>query len=48
VRLLREVRYLLLYDLKVPDAALEMFERSKTYRQWTGQLDIIVESTMPS
>jgi dynein heavy chain len=43
VRLLREVRYLLLYDLKVPDAALEMFERSKTYRQWTGQLDIIVE-----
>merc|ERR1719456_731216 len=43
VRLLREVRYFLLYGLEVPEAALEMFDRSDTYRKWVGQLDIIVE-----
>ena len=42
VRLLREVRYFLLFGLEVPASALEMFSRADTYRKWFGQLDIIV------
>eukprot|EP00929_Paragymnodinium_shiwhaense_P077084 TRINITY_DN3967_c0_g3_i3.p1 TRINITY_DN3967_c0_g3~~TRINITY_DN3967_c0_g3_i3.p1 ORF type:complete len:4541 (+),score=1544.66 TRINITY_DN3967_c0_g3_i3:127-13749(+) len=43
VRLLREVRYFLLFGLDIPHDAREMFSRVNTYRHWTGQLDIIVE-----
>jgi dynein heavy chain len=45
VRLLREVKYFLIYDveLDVPEAALEIFSRVDTYRQWTGELDVIVQ-----
>eukprot|EP00928_Gymnodinium_smaydae_P023763 TRINITY_DN1947_c0_g1_i2.p1 TRINITY_DN1947_c0_g1~~TRINITY_DN1947_c0_g1_i2.p1 ORF type:complete len:4562 (+),score=1174.36 TRINITY_DN1947_c0_g1_i2:66-13751(+) len=43
VRLLREVRFFLIFDIQVPEAALEMFNRSATYRQWVGQLDHIVQ-----
>ena len=42
VRLLREVRYFLLFGLEVPPSALEMFSRADTYRKWVGPLDIIV------
>ncbi|KAF4665135.1 hypothetical protein FOL47_004778 [Perkinsus chesapeaki] len=43
VRLLREVRYFLLFGLEVPEAALEMYERADTYREWTGRLDVVVQ-----
>jgi dynein heavy chain len=43
VRLLREVRYFLLFGLDIPPDAQEMFARSDTYREWIGQLNIIVE-----
>ena len=42
VRLLREVRFFLIFDIEVPPAALEMFSRVATYRQWVAQLDHIV------
>jgi dynein heavy chain len=46
VRLLREVRYFLLYtgrDIELPEAALDIYERVDTYRSWNGELDIIVQ-----
>jgi dynein heavy chain len=43
VRLLREVRFLLVCGLDVPQEALEMFSRHDTYRRWVAQLDRIVE-----
>jgi dynein heavy chain len=43
MRLLREVRYFLLFGLKIPPDAEEMFSRNDIYRGWMGQLDIIVE-----
>ena len=42
VRLLREVKYFLLLGLKVPQAALEIYELVETFRKWTGSLDLIV------
>jgi len=38
-RLLREVRFFLIFDIEVPQAALDMFERVTTYREWVGQMD---------
>ena len=43
VRYLREVRYLQLLDIEVPDRARALFEKVETYRSQTGRLDIIVE-----
>jgi dynein heavy chain len=43
VRLLREVRFFLIFDIKVPEAASEMFGKAGVYRQWVGQLDHIVQ-----
>jgi len=43
VRLLREVKYLLLLDIQVPDRAKAIFENVNTYRMQTGKLDLIVE-----
>jgi dynein heavy chain len=45
-RLLREVRYFLLYtgkEIALPSAALDIYERVDTYRSWNGELDIIVQ-----
>ena len=42
VRLLREVKYFLLLGLSVPDSALEIYQQVETFRQWTGNLDMIV------
>eukprot|EP00929_Paragymnodinium_shiwhaense_P077081 TRINITY_DN3967_c0_g2_i2.p1 TRINITY_DN3967_c0_g2~~TRINITY_DN3967_c0_g2_i2.p1 ORF type:complete len:4576 (+),score=1729.31 TRINITY_DN3967_c0_g2_i2:93-13820(+) len=42
VRLLREVRFFLIFNIEVPEDALEMYTRSAIYRQWIGQLDHIV------
>ena len=42
VCLLRETKYFLLLGLEVPDSALHIFELAETYRQQTGNLDLIV------
>ena len=42
-RLLREVRYLQLLDIKVPERAQKLFSNINTYRTWTGNLEIIVD-----
>lgn len=42
VRLLREVKYLLLLGISVPDNALEIYKQVETFRKWTGNLDLIV------
>jgi dynein heavy chain len=42
-RLLREVRFFLVFDIQVPQAAMDMFERFDTYREWVGQLEQIVQ-----
>ncbi|CAD7939071.1 unnamed protein product [Amoebophrya sp. A25] len=42
VRLLREVRYFLLFGIEVPETALQIFSRADVYRTWCGQLDIVV------
>ena len=42
VRLLREVKYFLLLKLEVPTSALEIYNKGETYRQQTGNLEIIV------
>ncbi|KAL7445854.1 hypothetical protein ACHAXM_010428 [Skeletonema potamos] len=42
VRLLREVKYFLQLEIPVPDSALQIFQRSDTFRAWTGNLDLIV------
>jgi len=43
VRLLREVRFFLIFDIPTPAPAKEMFEKAATYRGWTAQLDHIVQ-----
>ena len=42
-RLLREVRYLQLLDIKVPERAKNLFAKCDVYRKQTGNLDIIVD-----
>eukprot|EP00752_Nemacystus_decipiens_P011484 g10196.t1 len=42
VRLLREVKYFLLLGLRVPESALEVFERGELFRRHMGNLDLIV------
>lgn len=43
VRYLREVKYLQILDIQVPDRADSLFSKVDTYRRWTGRLDLIVE-----
>jgi dynein heavy chain len=43
VRLLREVRFFLIFDIDVPEAADVMFAKSKRYRSWVNSLDHIVQ-----
>jgi dynein heavy chain len=43
VRYLREVKYLQILDIPVPDRAGNLFAKVDTYRRWTGRLDLIVE-----
>lgn len=42
VCLLHEAKYFLLLGLDVPESAMHIFELAETYRQWTGNLDLIV------
>ncbi|CAK0818712.1 unnamed protein product [Prorocentrum cordatum] len=42
-RLLREVRFFLIFDIEVPGSAQTMFNQAPVYRQWVGQLDYIVQ-----
>ncbi len=42
VRLLREVKYLLLLDVKVPERAALLYQKADTYRAQAGSLEIIV------
>ena len=42
VRLLREVKYLQLLDIKVPETASILFKKVNVYRSQTGNLDLIV------
>ncbi|CAK9075362.1 unnamed protein product, partial [Durusdinium trenchii] len=42
VRLLREVRFFLIYGMEVPPEALTIYNMVDTYRTWTSQLDHIV------
>jgi dynein heavy chain len=42
VRLLREVKYLLLVDINVPQRASSLYLKVDTYRRQTGNLDLIV------
>ena len=42
VRLLREVKYLLILDIKVPERANKLYEKVNIYRSQTGNLDLIV------
>jgi dynein heavy chain len=42
VCLLRETKYFLLLRLEVPESATHIFELAETYRQWTGNLDLMV------
>jgi dynein heavy chain len=41
-RLLREVKYLQLCDITVPDRAAQLFKKVNVYRSQTGNLEIIV------
>jgi len=41
-RLLREVKYLNLLNIKVPSAAQELYSKDATYRTQTGSLEIII------
>jgi len=43
VRLLREVKYLLLMDIAIPANALEIYQKVDVYRNQTTKLDIIVD-----
>ena len=43
VRLLREVKYLQLLDISVPERAAMLYKKVDVYRQQTGNLDIIVD-----
>jgi len=42
VRLLREVKYLLLLDIEVPERAQKLYEKVDIYRTQSGNLDLIV------
>lgn len=42
VRLLREVKYLQLLDISVPERAATLFKKVNVYRSQTGNLDLIV------
>lgn len=42
VRLLREVKYLLLLDIEVPERASQLYQKVDIYRTQTGNLEIIV------
>ena len=42
VRLLREVKYLQLLDIKVPERASGLYHKVNIYRSQTGNLDLIV------
>ena len=42
VRLLREVKYLLLLDHSVPEKAAKLYEKVDIYRTQSGNLDLIV------
>jgi dynein heavy chain len=43
VRLLREVKYLLLLNIEVPERASLLYKKVDTYRQQTGNLEIIAQ-----
>lgn len=43
VRLLREVKYLLLMDIEVPERAQLLFKKVNVYRTQTGNLEIITD-----
>ena len=43
VRLLREVKYLLLMDIEVPERAQLLFKRVNVYRSQTGNLEIVCD-----
>jgi len=42
VRLLREVKYLLLLDINVPERASTLYQKVNVYRSQTGNLELIV------
>ena len=42
VCLLREVKYFNMLKIEVPDSATQIFSKNETYRQQTGNLDLIV------
>lgn len=42
MRLLREVKYLLILDIRVPERASKLYEKVNVYRSQTGNLDLIV------
>ena len=42
VCLLRETKYFLLLGLEVPDSSMAIYELGETFRQYTGNLDLIV------
>lgn len=44
VALLREVKYFLLAGHSVPETALSIYRNVETYRQYTGQLELIVNA----
>ena len=42
--LLREVKYFLMLQIEVPESATKIYEKNETFRQQTGNLDIIVNT----
>jgi dynein heavy chain len=42
--LLREVKYFLMLNIDIPESAQKIFEKNETFRQQTGNLDIIVNT----
>ena len=42
VCLLREVKYFLMLKIEVPESAMQIFQKNETYRQQTGNLELIV------
>ena len=42
VCLLREVKYFTMLKIEVPDSAMQIYAKNETYRQQTGNLDLIV------
>jgi len=43
VRLLREVSYFVKLDLEVPDTAMAIYKKAETFRQQTGNLQLVVQ-----